>query len=242
MTTSNHSTDPTDDTAAHDTNADSNASAVSSLADTTPNEPSEHLQSDSGRQIKCPAWLIEVAHQLRHIGQWRLIIKPDQTIDLDYLAKLALQAKRKARPQTAPPQLSLFPLDPVATNSEAANQITLDTTPMTSMLALNHTPNADSSLGRLPSFTIIHGNNQPIRPNTIILPDDILTIEPDEELHAYLSRVAAAAMGAAISTCGSKEAAFIRLGSKAPQDRSAIALPLPANRPALVLAPAHEQT
>ena len=221
---------------------DRNAAPVSPLADTDSNELA---QEEPGTQSKYPAWLLDLAHQLRNFRQWRLIIKPDQTLDLEYLEMLALRTQRKARPYTAPPQLSLFALDPVIANPQISTdqQTTSEATAMTALLALNHTtPVNDISTATLAPFTIINGNNQPTIPNAIILPDDILTIEADEQLHDYLSRVAGAAMEAAISACGSKEAAFIRLGSKAPQERSAAALPRPFNRPTLVLAPAREHT
>lgn len=221
---------------------DRNAALVSPLADTDSNELA---QEEPGAQSKYPAWLLDLAHQLRNFRQWRLIIKPDQTLDLDYLEMLALQTQRKARPYTAPPQLSLFALDPVTANPQISTdqQTTSEATSMTALLALNHTtPVDDISTATLAPFTIINGNNQPTIPNAIILPDEILTIEADEQLHDYLSRVAGAAMEAAISACGSKEAAFIRLGSKAPQERSTAALPRPFNRPTLVLAPAREHS
>jgi len=224
----------------HITDADNNAALVSSLADTDSNGLA---QAEPSTQSKYPAWLLELTHQLRNFRQWRLIIKPDQTLDLNYLEMLALQAQRKARPYTAPPQLSLFALDPIVDNPQPTTeqQTTSEATSMTAMLALNHaTPDDDASTATLAPFTIINGNNRPTRPNTIILPDEILTIEADEQLHDYLSRVASAAMEAAIYACGSQEAAFIRLGSKAPQERSATALPLPSPRPTLVLAPARE--
>ena len=220
---------------------DRNAAPVSPLADTDSNELA---QEEPGTQSKYPAWLLDLAHQLRNFRQWRLIIKPDQTLDLDYLEMLALQTQRKARPYTAPPQLSLFALDPVTANPQISTdqQTTSEATSMTALLALNHTtPDDDISTATLAPFTIINGNNRPTSPNTIILPDEILTIEADEQLHDYLSRVAGAAMEAAIYACGSQEAAFIRLGSKASQERSASPLPRPANRPTLVLAPAREQ-
>ncbi len=221
---------------------DSNAAPVSPLADTDSNQLT---QAEPGTQSKYPAWLLDLAHQLRNFRQWRLIIKPDQTLDLDYLEMLALQTQRKARPYTAPPQLSLFALDPVTANPQISTdqQTTSEATSMTALLALNRTtPDDDISTATLAPFTIINGNNRSTTPNAVVLPDEILTIEADEQLHDYLSRVAGAAMEAAISSCGSKEAAFIRLGSKAPQERSAAALSRPSNRPTLVLAPAREHT
>jgi hypothetical protein len=224
---------------AHITDADNHTALVSSLADT---DSSEAAHTEPGTQSKYPAWLLELTHQLRNFRQWRLIIKPDQTLDLDYLAMLALQAQRRARPYTAPPQLNLFALDPIVDNPQAADQqTTSEATSMTPMLALSHaTPDEDTSTATIAPFAIINGNNRTIRQNTIILPDEILTIEPSEQLHDYLSRVAGSAMEAAIYACGSQQAAFIRLGSKAPQERSATALPLPCPRPTLVLAPARE--
>ena len=242
MTSSNQTTNMATEATALRADTDRNAAPVSPLADTDSNELA---QEEPGTQSKYPAWLLDLAHQLRNFRQWRLIIKPDQTLDLDYLEMLALQTQRKARPYTAPPQLSLFALDPVTANPQISTdqQTTSEATSMTALLALNHTtPVDDISTATLAPFTIINGNNRPTIPNAIILPDEILTIEADEQLHDYLSRVAGAAMEAAISACGSKEAAFIRLGSKAPQERSAAALPRPFNRPTLVLAPAREHT
>ena len=258
MTSSNQTTNMATEVTALRADTDRNAAPVSPLADTDSNELA---QEEPGTQSKYPAWLLDLAHQLRNFRQWRLIIKPDQTLDLDYLEMLALQTQRKARPYTAPPQLSLFALDPVTANPQISSdqQTPSEATSMTALLALNHTtpvddistatlapfhttPVDDISTATLAPFTIINGNNRPTIPNAIILPDEILTIEADEQLHDYLSRVAGAAMEAAISACGSKEAAFIRLGSKAPQERSAAALPRPFNRPTLVLAPAREHT
>jgi hypothetical protein len=239
MTSGNQTTDLATEATAHIADADNKAALVSPLADTDSNEPA---QIESGTQSKYPAWLLELTHQLRNFRQWRLIIKPDQTLDLDYLAILAQQAQRRARPYTAPPQLSLFAVDAIVDNPQAADQqTTSEATSMTAMLALSHaTPDDDTSTTTLAPFTIINGYNRPTRPNAITLMDEILTIEPDEQLHDYLSRVADSAMEAAIYACGSQEAAFLRLGSKAPQERSATALTLPSPRPTLVLAPARE--
>jgi hypothetical protein len=240
MTSSNQTTNIATEVTALRTDADNDAAPVSPLADTDSNEPAH---TEPGTQSKYPTWLLDVAHQLRNFRQWRLIIKPDQTLDLNYLEMLALQAQRKAHPYTAPPQLSLFALDPVTANPQTSTdqQTTSEATSMTALLALSHaTQDDDTSTATLAPFTIINGNNRTTRPNTIILPDEILTIEADEQLHDYLSRVAGSAMEAAIYACGSQEAAFIRLGSKAPQERSATTLPLPSRRPTLVLAPARE--
>lgn len=240
MTSSNQTTDLATEATVHITDADNNAALVSSLADTDSNGLA---QAEPGTQSKYPAWLLELTHQLRNFRQWRLIIKPDQTLDLDYLAILAQQVQRRARPYTAPPQLNLFAVDPIVDNPQAADQqTTSEATSITAMLAINHAnPDDERSTATLARLNIIKSNNRPTQPNTIILPDEILTIEADEQLHDYLSRVAGAAMEAAIYACGSQEAAFIRLGSKASQERSANPLPPPANRPTLVLAPAREQ-
>jgi hypothetical protein len=175
-------------------------------------------------QTKVPAWFLELTHQLRNFRQWRLIIKPDQTIDLDYLASLALQAQRRTRTFTAPPQPTLFALEP---------EIDANTAPDMQLALQTDSNHVAAGAARSP-FTVINGNNQHPRLNAIILPDEILTIEPDEFLHDYLGRVAAAAVQAAIFTCGSPDAAFIRLGSKPPQDQTVTS---PAPRPTLVLAP-----
>jgi hypothetical protein len=240
MTSSNQTTDLAPEATVHITDANNDAALVSSLADTDSNGLA---QAEPSTQSKYPAWLLELTHQLRNFRQWRLIIKPDQTLDLNYLEMLALQAQRKARPSTAPPQLSLFAVDPIVDNPQPADQqTTSEATSMSAKLALNHAaPDDDTSTATLAPFTIINGNNRTTRPNTIILPDEILTIEADEQLHDYLSRVAGSVMEAAIYACGSQEAAFIRLGSKASQERSASPLPGPANRPTLVLAPTREQ-
>jgi len=105
---------------AHIADADNNAALVSSLADTDSNGLA---QAEPGTQSKYPAWLLELTHQLRNFRQWRLIIKPDQTLDLDYLAILAQQVQRRARQYTAPPQLNLFALDLIVDNPEAADQL-----------------------------------------------------------------------------------------------------------------------
>jgi len=208
-----------------DANAHSRASLVFAVANTSPSQSSQETATP---QIKAPAWFLELTHQLRNFRQWRLIIKPDHTIDLDYLASLALQAQRRVRPYTAPPQPTLFALEP----PEAERSINLNPANSPDMqLAINQTDS--NAAGRSP-FTVITGNNQPSRLNAIILPDEVLTIEPDEFLHNYLGRVAAAAVQAAIFTCGSPDAAFIRLGSKPPQDHTVTTA---APRPTLVLAP-----
>ncbi len=51
------------------------------------------------------------------------------------------------------------------------------------------------------------------RGRAIRLPRSVLTILPNEQLHHYLSRVAAAAMTAATRSCGSAALASVRLGT-----------------------------
>jgi hypothetical protein len=221
---------------ANDNSQDLVSQVAHTTAPTSPNDDSEITAAS-----KYPAWLLEITHQLRNFRQWRLVIRPDHTIDIDYLALLVLQAQKKVRPRAATPQLDLFAIDiaPLATiNPETDSEII-------TMPSASATQPRRYSQATAPepghSFTIIDGQNRPIRPNSIILPDDVLEIGPDEQLHDYLGRVAAAAMEAAIAACGSPDAAFIRLGSKAPaiQERTPnLTAPLTASRPTLVLAPA----
>jgi hypothetical protein len=244
---------PTPEIAAHRTgthaDADNNAPALSALEDTSAHEPPLKQMTEPARtQSKVPTWLLELAHQLRNFRQWRLIIKPDQTLDLEYLAMLALQAQRKARAAaTSPtPQLNLFTTNPLIDNSEACinnnnRQSIPEATPTNLNLAVNRTTEQSGGPTTMVApFTVIDGNNQQALPKIIVLPEDLLTIKSHEQLHDFLSRVASAAMEAAIYACGSQEAAFIRLGSKAPQEYSS--LPSPWSRPALVLAPARKLT
>ena len=79
MTSNNQTTDLATEATAHIADADNNAALVSSLADTDSNGLA---QAEPGTQSKYPAWLLELTHQLRNFRQWRLIIKPDQTLDL----------------------------------------------------------------------------------------------------------------------------------------------------------------
>ena len=237
------------DTTGTHADADNNAPALSALADTSAHEPPlKQMTEPAPTQSKVPTWLLELTHQLRNFRQWRLIIKPDQTLDLEYLAMLALQAQRKARAAaTSPtPQLNLFTTEPLVDNSEACinnnnRQSIPEATPMNVNLALNRTTQqSDAPTTMVAPFTVINGKNQQALPKIIVLPEDLLTIKSHEQLHEFLSRVASAAMEAAIYACGSQEAAFIRLGSKAPQEYSAF--PSPSSRPALVLAPARKLT
>src|SRR6266498_2757135 len=121
MTSSHQTTDLATEATAHIADADNNSALVSSPADTDSNGLA---QAEPGTRSKYPAWLLQLTHQLRNFRQWRLIIKPDQTLDLDYLAILAQQAQRRARPYTAPLQLNLFAVDPIVDNPQAAEQQT----------------------------------------------------------------------------------------------------------------------
>lgn len=211
-------------------NADTRADRVSSNSDTLCVDANEsHLRPSSPH---IPDWLREITHQLKNIRQWRLIIKPDLSLDLEYLSTLVEQAKRKTKAQAVSTQLSLFTPPDADTQ-----QTTSEPTPITPMLTQDTTskpPSSSAPVNPL-AFTVINGTNrQPT--GTIILPDEILTIGPDEELHHYLSRVANAAVEAAITSCGTKEAAFIRLGSTPPFE-STPPFSLVTRRPTLVLAP-----
>lgn len=229
-----------------DADANNNAPALSSLADTSAHDSPLKMAEPAPTQSKVPTWLLELTHQLRNFRQWRLVIKPDKTLDLEYLAMLTLQAQRKARAAaTAPtPQLDLFTSQPLADNSEACinnnnRQSIPEATPTNLNLALNRTTGQSGGpITMVAPFTVINGNNQQALPKIIVLPEDLLTIKSHEQLHDFLSRVASAAMEAAIYACGSQEAAFIRLGSKAPHEYSSF--PSPSSRPILVLAPARK--
>lgn len=228
--------------------ANNNAPALSAHADTSAHEsPLKQMAEPAPTQSKVPTWILELTHQLRNFRQWRLIIKPDQTLDIEYLAMLALQAQQKARAvATSPtPQLNLFTNQPLGDNSEACintnnRQSIPEATPTNSNPALNRNTEQSGGPTTVTPLTVINGNNQQAIPKIIVLPDDLLTIKSHEQLHDFLSRVANAAIEAAIYAYGSEEAAFIRLGSKAPQDYSSF--PSPSSRPALVLAPARKLT
>lgn len=158
-----------------------------------------------------PAWFQQLIRQLRHYRPWRFLIRSDNTIDLDSLAALALRAQQRAGRHSSPAeQLSLFP-------NPLPDEVTV-------------TPNpAYSEKPSIPSFTVITGANRCENQNAIRLSDDILTIEPGEQLHEYLRRVADAAVAATIHVTGSQEAALARLGSKHHTP--------PHARPMLTLAP-----
>jgi hypothetical protein len=176
---------------------------------------------DFSQPRKYPVWFIHLVHQLRHYRPWRRIIKSDHTIDLEYLAALALQAQQRTRSQTPAPQLNLFPDSAMPINPD--QPLSHEATAVTANPALNQPPAAP--------FTLITGANRGSHALSITLPDDILTIEPGEQLTEFLSRVANAAVTATVIVYGSQEAAATRLGSKAPTYT-----PAPA-KPTLSLAP-----
>ena len=165
---------------------------------------------DSG-QAAYPAWFHQLVRHLRHYRPWRLLIRSDNTIDLAYLAALALKAQQRAdRPNLPTQQLSLFP-------NYLPDEVSIVT------------PNpVHSEQPAIPTFTVITGSNRCHNQNAITLSDDILTINPGEQLHEYLRRVADVAVATTIEVTGSQQAALARLGSKAH---------LPHSRPTLSLAP-----
>jgi len=80
----------------------------------------------------------------------------------------------------------------------------------------------------------------PSKRRPIRLPRSILVILPSEQLHNYLSRVAAAAMSAATNSYGSAALAALRLGtsdSEDPEPRTAAQ----TGRPRLTLAASVQQ-
>ena len=173
---------------------------VSAIANTPDHDPT-HTN-------RYPGWFYDLIRHLRRFGPWRLLIKSDNTIDLEYLTALALRAQQRAGHSPAQ-QLSLFPI------SEEVTLVTANS------LRREHPA--------MPSFTVITGANRPDHENTITLPDEVLTIRSGEQLYQYLQRVADAAVAATIETYGSQQAALARLGSKAHT--------LSPARPALSLAP-----
>jgi hypothetical protein len=155
---------------------------------------------------KYPVWFIHLVHQLLNYRPWRRIIKSDNTIDLEYLAALALQAQQRTRTQTTAPQLSLFPDFAIPINPD--HPLSQEATTVIANPAL--------SQSSAPPFALITGANRGGRAHAITLPEHILTIEPGEQLTEFLSRVANAAVTATVDAYGSQEAAADRLGSKAP--------------------------
>src|SRR6266481_3635947 len=100
---------------------------------------------------------------------------------------------------------------------------------------------ADSeTTDQLSLFPNHHLHSVPSRPvaskrRPIRLPQSILVILPTEQLHNYLSRVAAAAMSAATNSYGSAALAALRLGTADSEDPEPTA-PAQAARPRLALA------
>jgi hypothetical protein len=176
---------------------------------------------DFNQPRKYPVWFTHLVHQLSHYRPWRRIIRSDNTIDLEYLAALALQAQQRARTQTPAPQLSLFPDSAIPINPY--HPLSDEATSVTANPALSQSSTAP--------FTVITGANRGSHAHAITLPEDILTIEPGEQLTEFLSRVANAAVTATVIAYGSQEAAADRLGSKAPSYTAA------PTKPLLTLAP-----
>lgn len=179
---------------------DHSCDRVSAIANTPNDDPTQ--------ANRYPGWFHDLIRHLRRYGRWRLLIKSDNTIDLEYLKALALRAHQRASHSPAQ-QLSLFPR-PEEVTVVPANPLS-------------------SEHPAKPSFTVIAGANRPDNQNTITLPGEVLTIKSGEQLYQYLQRVADAAVAATIETYGSQQAALARLGSKAHT--------LSPVRPALSLAP-----
>ena len=182
-TTTSANSLPINDANPLDVHSRDRVSAIPNTPDTNPTQTSRY-----------PGWFHDLIRHLRRYGPWRLLIKSDNTIDLEYLTALALRAQQRASRSPAQ-QLRLFP---------APEEVTLVTA--------NPLRNEHRAM---PSFTVITGANRPDNQNTITLPNEILTIQSGEQLHQYLRRVADAAVAATIEACGSQQAALARLGSKA---------------------------
>ena len=203
MTSVNDSTEttthslPPNDTNPLDLDSRDRVSAIANTPNHDPSQTSRH-----------PGWFYDLIRHLRRYGPWRLLIKADNTIDLEHLTALALRAQQRAG-HTPTHQLSLFPI---------LEEVTLVTA---NPLRREHPA--------MPSFTVITGANRPENENIITLPDEVLTIRSGEQLYQYLQRVADAAVAATIEAYGSQQAALARLGSKAHT--------LSHARPALSLAP-----
>src|SRR5262245_43470194 len=74
---------------------------VSAIANTPHHDPT---------QTSRPGWFYDVIRHLRRYSPWRLLIKSDNTIDLEYLTVLALRVQQRAGHHTPAQQLSLFPI------------------------------------------------------------------------------------------------------------------------------------
>src|SRR5829696_1720193 len=144
--------------AINDANAiDHSCDRVSAIANTLDHDPTQ--------ANRYPGWFHDLIRHLRRYGPWRLLIKSDNTIDLEYLKALALRAQQRASHSPAQ-QLSLFPIP---------EEVTLVST---NPLSSEHPAK--------PSFTVINGANRPDNQNTITLPDEVLTIKSGEQLYQYL--------------------------------------------------------
>jgi hypothetical protein len=160
-------------------------------------DPVSAIANTPDHVSRYPAWFHDLIRHLRRYRPWRFLIRADNTVDLEYLTALAVQAqKRVGRPSSPALQLSLFP-----TNPDEVTLMTVDP--------------VQTEKPALFSFTVITGANRRDNQNAITLPDHILTIKPGEQLHEYLRRVADAAVSATILASGSPQAALTRLGSKA---------------------------
>ena len=166
------------------------------LLDHDSTDPVSAIANTPDHVSRYPAWFHDLVQHLRQYRPWRFLIRADNTIDLEYLTALAVQAQRRAgRPSSPAQQLSLFPSHPDEVTLMRANPVRTEEPVM-------------------PSFTVITGANRRDNQNAITLPDHILTIKPGEQLHEYLRRVADAAVAATILASGSPQAALARLGSK----------------------------
>lgn len=92
---------------------------------------------------------------------------------------------------------------------------------------------ADSQLSLFPNQTLFSVTGSEAKRKVIKLPRSVLTIRSEEELHQFLSRVAAAAMSAATRSYGSSAQAAQRLGTLSDSDPE----PSTSSRPKLTLAP-----
>lgn len=160
-------------------------------------DPVSAIANTPDHVSRYPAWFHDLIQHLRQYRPWRFLIRADNTIDLKHLAALAVQAQQRAgRPRSPALQLSLFPTRPREVTLLRADPV--------------HTEKP-----AMPSFSLITRASRREKQNAITLPDHILTINPGEQLHEYLRRVADAAVAATIAASGSPQAALTRLGSKA---------------------------
>jgi hypothetical protein len=101
---------------------------------------------------------------------------------------------------------------------------------------------ADSEISLFPNHRLHSVSSRPVasKRRPIRLPRSILVILPTEQLHQYLSRVAAAAMSAAINSYGSAALAALRLGTSDSEDPEPTTAAQTA-RPRLTLAASVQQ-